>query len=449
MPQITKQPTRPAYSAGELVDYTAQTGDNLQALAIRFNTSVEEIREANPELPEVVTTLPPSFPMKIPIYYQALWGSSYLMLPDSLFINGPAQIGFDTVEYVNSMPGWFKNYTYYAGHKNQTGGELIEHIAKNFSISPRLLLTILEYQCGALTQSSPTQIDEYYPLGLISLEHQGYYLQLVLAANTLNNGYYGWREGKITSLELQDGKLEIGDPWLNAATFGLHYLFSQSLSPTEYEYAVENQGFSKTYEELFSDPWENAQYHIPGSLTQPEMRLPFAPGKYWAYTGGPHTGWGKGYPYAALDFAPPSEYSGCIETLEWGIAVAGGVITRSAPEGMVIDLDGDGDERTGWTVIYLHLATKELIETGSIVSAGDPLGHPSCEGGESTGTHLHLSRKYNGEWVTAGGALPFTMEGWIARDGDDAYSGYLDQFSLTIRASVYSDKESQLQSTVE
>jgi LasA protease len=42
-------------------------GDTLPALAAHFNTSVEKIRAANPEIPPIVTTLPPGMPMKIPI----------------------------------------------------------------------------------------------------------------------------------------------------------------------------------------------------------------------------------------------------------------------------------------------------------------------------------------------------------------------------------------------
>ena len=73
-PKYEPAPTseRPKYAPGELVDYIAQNGDTLPALAARFNTSVEEIREANPIIPLDATTMPPGFPMKIPIYYLPL-----------------------------------------------------------------------------------------------------------------------------------------------------------------------------------------------------------------------------------------------------------------------------------------------------------------------------------------------------------------------------------------
>jgi LysM repeat protein len=80
---VTPLPTRPPYTPGELVDYTVQSGDTMPALASRFNTSIEEIREANPIIPEDTTTLPPGMPMEIPIYYEPLWGTSYQIFPDS------------------------------------------------------------------------------------------------------------------------------------------------------------------------------------------------------------------------------------------------------------------------------------------------------------------------------------------------------------------------------
>ena len=131
------QPTRPHYAPGELVDYTAQTGDTLPALAIRFNTSVSEIRQANSFIPQTATTMPPGMPMKIPIYYLPLWGSSYRILPDSLLVNGPAQIGFDTSKFVAEHPGWLNNYTNFVSGATRDGAQIVDLVALNFSVSPR------------------------------------------------------------------------------------------------------------------------------------------------------------------------------------------------------------------------------------------------------------------------------------------------------------------------
>src|SRR5690349_16578996 len=70
----TPLPTRTTYKPGELVDYMAQSGDTLPALAARFNTTVDEILVANPQIPRDATTMPPTMPMKIPIYYMGMVG---------------------------------------------------------------------------------------------------------------------------------------------------------------------------------------------------------------------------------------------------------------------------------------------------------------------------------------------------------------------------------------
>lgn len=432
---VTPFPTRPVYGPGTLIDYSAQSGDNLPALAAHFNTSVKEILDANPLLPESITTLQAGTLIKIPIYYKALWGSQFQIIPDSLFINGPAQVGFSAREYVDSTSGWLKTYTVLAGGRMRRGGDLIDYMAQTFSISPRLLLAIAEYQTGALSQPSLDESRMTYPLGYVDQYHKGFYLQLVWAVNVLHNGYYGWRNGTLDSIVHTDGTLEVPDPWQNAASVGLQYYFSQKLSTNDYFHAIYQDGFYKTYSNLFGDPWQGVQPHIPGNLQQPEMVLPFQVGKRWAYTGGPHSVWGTGEPYAAIDFAPPSTVGGCAVSKEWVVAVAPGQIVRTEPAIAVLDLDMDGDERTGWVVFYLHLGLNDMVSPGTLVNTGDTIGHPSCEGGSATGTHVHIARKYNGEWMIADSAVPFNMEGWVTKNGAAPYLGTLVRFGNVVRAS--------------
>jgi LasA protease len=445
IPSLTPLPTRPVYAAGELVDYTVQSGDTLAALAGRFNTTEDEIRFYNSVLPEHTTTLPEGLPLKIPIYYRSFWGSSFQILPDGDFVNGPNSIGFDTTTFVDQYQGWLKDYREYAGDAWRTGPQIIDYVAGNFSISPRLLLAIVEFQAQGLTATTiPVSPD--YPLGYADPYHKGLFLQLVWAANTLNNGYYGWRTGNLTSYERLDGTLESPDPWQNAASVGLLYYFSQVMGQQEYLKAILGQGFIATYSELFGDPWQATKPLFPGSLEQPYMRFPFRSGSTWTFTGGPHTGWGEGNPWAALDFAPPAVVGGCQPSTEFATAVADGVIVRADSSVVVLDLDGDGHEQTGWTVFYLHIAAQGMLKVGTTVKAGDPIGLPSCEGGSTTGTHVHIARKYNGEWIPAAGPLAFDLEGWIAYNGDQAYLGTLQNHGNIITACVCSNIQSQVQS---
>ncbi|MDR3574851.1 MAG: LysM peptidoglycan-binding domain-containing protein [Anaerolineaceae bacterium] len=442
----TPLPTRPPYQPGQLVDYIAQTGDTIPALAAHFNTKVDEIMASNPIIPANVTTLPPGMPMKIPIYYQPLWGTPFKIIPDSLFVNGPAQIGFNTVQFVDSQPGWLKNDHEAAdGGILMSGGELVQHVADIYSISPRLILAILEYQTGALSQSTISDPGNPYLLGNIDTMHQGLYNQILWAVNTLNNGYYGWRTGDLTSFDHVDGTLERPDPWQNAASVALQYYFSQTMSDDDYSKATQSNGIAKTYQQLFGNPWANVQPHIPGSLQQPPLNFPFLPGQFWAFTGAPHTGWGSGDPLAAIDLAPPSEVTSCNPSPLWARAMADGVVARTDTGLVELDLDGDGDPRTGWVLFYLHIATDGSAKVGQRLKVGDPVGHPSCEGGEATGAHVHIARLYNGEWIPASGPLALNLEGWIAQSDGTAYQGNLVRYSQVVRACPCSDKPSQVQ----
>ena len=86
----------------------------------------------------------------------------------------------------------------------------------------------------------------------------------------------------------------------------------------------------------------------------------------------------------------------------------------------------------------------DLVEEGKIVKRGDLLGHPSCEGGRATGTHVHIGRRYNGEWIPAGGPLPFILDGWVTAYGDGEYEGTLMKGSKVVPASSDAAAENQI-----
>jgi LasA protease len=114
-------------------------------------------------------------------------------------------------------------------------------------------------------------------------------------------------------------------------------------------------------------------------------------------------------------------------------------------EGIVIqDLDLDGYEQTGWNLMYLHIGTAARVPVGTYLQVGGRIGHPSCEGGRATGTHVHIARKYNGEWIAADGRLPFTLDGWSAHAGADPYQGSLTRGDETVSAHIYGSAVSHI-----
>jgi murein DD-endopeptidase MepM/ murein hydrolase activator NlpD len=359
-------------------------------------------------------------------------GYSARLLPDSELVFSPGAYGFDVRGFVLSQPGFLSTYTEVVSDTLPAvaGWQLVLDAARRYSIHPRVLLALLEYQSGALSNPSAEPYVREHALGVDapSLE-PGLSHQLGWAGNQLNYGYYGWRNGGALSFSLADGAFRAADGRLNAGSFAVARLLGLMYRTDGFNRAVSPDGFMATYARLFGDPWARSDPNfIPGFLTQPEMQLPFEPGRPWSLTGGPHAPWGRTLPWAALDFGPPAEQPGCAPSLEWITAVRDGLVTFS--ETGVVELDVGG----GWTVVYLHLATLDRIPAGAAVRAGDRLGHPSCEGGRATGAHLHLARRYNGEWVPADGYAPLVLSGWTAHFGGGAYYGSLTRDGQIVEA---------------
>jgi hypothetical protein len=146
-----------------------------------------------------------------------------------------------------------------------------------------------------------------------------------------------------------------------------------------------------------------------------------------------------------LDFVARGEQIGCNMSPDWVVAVADGLIVRSEDGAVVQDLDGDGYEQTGWTVLYMHMASYQRVEAGTTVQAGERIGHPSCEGGVSNASHLHLARRYNGAWIAAFGELPFVMDGWTATSSGALYDGTMQKDGLSVEACECRNPENMLQ----
>ncbi len=440
----TPIPTRGPHEPGQLFDYVAQTGDTLPALASHFNTTEAEIMEANPSLPASFTTLPPGFPLQIPVYYSPLTGPTFQILPDSEVVYGPTMVDFDLQSEILSRPSFLSDLATFAYRRQRQPWDVIEVLARQYSVNPRLLLTLMEHQTQALTKPFAEGDQATYPMGYIDIEYQGLFWQILLAAERLNEGFYGWRTGTLTEFELVDGMVIRPDPWQNAGTVAVQYFYAGLYGRAQFEQVVSPEGFYQTYLRLWGDPFELGIEHIPANLQQPEMSLPFLPNHVWDFTGGPHSAWGSSLPWGALDFAPPSESEGCVWSDEYAAAPAAGLVVRADESTVVLDLDGDGHEQTGWVLFYFHIAEQDMVAPGTQLEVGDPIGHPSCEGGRSTGTHFHLARRYNGEWIPAGGPLAFEMDGWRAAYGSEPYEGTLTKGSQVVPACPCSTRENQI-----
>lgn len=429
--------------------YYTQAGDTLPVVAIRFGVDASEINSPSGSIP-TTGLLNPNTLLIIP-HKLVNTTSSAKIIADSELVFSPSAIDFNIKGFIDEAGGYLSNYKEWLNSTQWTSGaEIIQRVSLENSINPRLLLALLEYQSGWVFGQPSNPLREDYPLGKVDLSMKDLYSQLAWAVNQLSIGYYGWREGWMTDIKFSDGITARLAPDLNSGTVALQYYFAQVYDTPGWLGALDTSaGISAVYENMYGNPWLRAmevEPLYPPNLTQPDIILPFLIGQIWSYTGGPHGAWERDGSRAAIDFAPGSTESGCVPSNAWVVAAAPGLIVRADHGAIVQDLDGDGSEQTGWNILYMHI-DDQRVEVGDWVETSDLLGHPSCEGGIATGTHVHIARKYNGEWISADGPLPFVLSEWAVHAGDVPYEGTMTKGSDKITSSIYGSRESLIMRT--
>lgn len=428
-----------------------------QAIAAQNRDS---IRQTALQPPTALPSLAPSVAGSVPLLLLSptatalpsyptptLAKSPWVILPDSEVIFSPSAIDFDVQAYLDQTAGFLKGHREYLKSTAWTSAaDIIQRVALENSINPRLLLTLLEMHCGCVSGDLRQGVPVDSLLGNLDFRHQGLFRQLSWAASRLSAAYYGWKTEQIAEIVLQDGSVILLDSDWNAGSVAVLYFFAFYDAQTSRHALNPEEGLSATQRRLFGDFEGRAaavEPLLPPGLRQPPFILPFEVGRMWAFTSGPHVVWETEGALAALDFAPATYDHGCVPTDAWITAVADGLVVRSAFGAVVLDLDdptgkpADGYEQSGWAVLYLHIAEKGRVPVGVRLKAGERIGQPSCEGGRSTGTHVHIARKYNGEWIPAAGEIPFELDGWIAQAGERPYEGSLVKDGQVVIARPY------------
>lgn len=412
--------------------YIVEPGDTIESIALRFGVAVESIialnNLANPDALEIGQTL------VIPVPDSERPGPNFKIIPDSELVFGPAADSFDTAEFLKGKIGYLNTYREVVEGQERSGAEIVFFVAERYSVNPRILLASLEYVAGWINNPQPSEWQILFPF-YTETGKENLYHQLAWAANQLNQGYYDWKAEKYDYWTLADGSLVRIGPGINAGTAGVQYLMSNIYGKGEWQAAVTEGGVFSTFQSMFGYPFLWAyEPIIPEGLVQPVLMLPFEKDVLWYFTGGPHGGWDSGSAWAALDFAPSGLPPGCHVSDDWVVASVAGLVVRSDEGAVVLDLDFDGNEHTGWTILYVHIETRDRVPEGKQVLLAERLGHPSCEGGFANGTHVHIARRFNGEWIAADGPIPFVLSGWRAIAALFEYDGYLTNGDRTIEA---------------
>jgi len=409
---VSVAPVASSASVGGVYEYYSQSGDTLDTVAIRFGAYYSEIHSLDGlHIPER-GLLPPGTGMSIPRKFSKTTDSTHLFA-DGEIVYSNAAASFRVDNFILGKRGYLLAYRDADG---LSGSEIIKQLARENSIDPRILLAMLEYSSGWVTTKEPTRTDPDYPMRFVDVYSRGLYRQMMLAINYLERGYYNWRDAKILCLYFGNGESIRLAPDLNAGTVAVMYYFSRIIgNPVAWKAEVGK--FVRLYADLFGEPEADAAEPLyPPALYPPYLSLPFALGQSWCFSSGAHGAWDAKGPAAAVDLAPPTDEYSPMESRRL-LASATGCVVRSEGNAVVLDLDCDGSELTGWDLFYFHVSAQDRARLGSRIQKGEMIGFASSEGGVSTGVHVHLARKFNGEWILGIGALPFTLSGWVLQAG--------------------------------
>jgi LasA protease len=422
-------------------EYETQPGDTLPALALRFGVEPDQIASAASIPP--YTLIDPGQLLYIPNTLSDEVLYPWALLPDSEIVYSPSAADFDIAGYISQAGGYLSTYSETIDGEYYTAAQSVERAALETSTNPRILLSALEFQSGWV-RGNPRSTNTLYPMGFVVSKYEGLYKQLILTQRQLTIGYYGWRTGSYTQLPLG---IRV-HPELNAGSVAVQHLFSVLYKEDNWRQALYGpDNFTRLHTDMFGDPWARAAQVEPlfhAGIQQPALELPFRAGEPWNLTGGPHAAWGIGSAQGGLDFRSFTPGTRLHRLRCVGCGCRAGNRNSLGNGLVVLDLDGDGKEQTGWSLLYLHIATTNRAASGTYLNSDDSIGHPSCEGGVSTGTHIHLARKYNGEWIAADGPLPFTLSGWVAFAGEKNYQGGLIKGSEIVSAQPGGSRGSQI-----
>ncbi len=310
--------------------------------------------------------------------------------------------------------------------------EHISHWAGYSSISPRVLLALMEQQSGVLRNPNVSSQQMAQPFATLSAK-KDFASQLQDVADQL-----------ATRLYSEPTHPAAGEFASRRSASAVDFLFTSpavddlSQSAADQQQLSAAQKFAAIYAQLFAEeftPLHNASdvvhsQNTPVILAGPAngfLQFPFPIGQSW-HVGGAHTNTGSGnYPMSSLDMSQSGGW-GSNQSAIWVAASAAGSFKRHSSCFAEVVHSG------GWSTTYYHLMNIQY-STGANVSKNTKIANPAntqpqalCDGGSSTGPHQHWSLKQNGSWTHLNGVY---VSGWQITATGTSYDTNCSRYYLT------------------
>jgi len=277
--------------------------------------------------------------------------------------------------------------------------ELIAHWSGYYSINPKVVLALMEIKSGLM--SAPSQEKLQAPFAQLSTA-TGFAGQLRDVLQQLSQRFYGFE-----AYQRRHAK-DIGD--LNGASAALLGLLQDANSePVLLTRTPPLQAFTQHFAQLFSTPPEqlrnaesSREMALAANALPPSnmLQLPWYQGYSWK-SNGAHSHTGSGSPYSSIDVS--YDWPG------WGASTYSVAAAHGGRVSVLSRCQVRVTNANGWATNYYHMDNIR-VTNGEIITANTKLGNYAgnrntalCEGGSSTGPHLHFSLLYNGRYVSLQG----------------------------------------------
>lgn len=318
---------------------------------------------------------------------------------NDLFLYDENAEKFDLEEYLKKNSPVLLNYH-----------EIISHWSGYYSINPKITLALMEIKSGIISNPDANKLDSLFGdlSNKLTVSEQ---LQDVLfrlswffyqyEKKQLKNNKDVTQQQRITSLGVKE-----------AATVALSALetsgrSSEERKTTSYFYTDFTDTFSALFDdgmaEMFSSSLDvKAMNNNVISMVPPTsmLQFPWRIGYSWK-SNGAHSHTGSGYPFSSIDVS--------YDWPKWGGTTYSVVAAHNGTVNVLSRCQIRVTNPNGWATNYYHMDGIQ-VQQGQWVTADTKLGTYAsnkntalCEGGSSTGPHLHFSLLKNGRYVSLQG----------------------------------------------